>query len=739
MDETNDQLGWLIRDTSNRIRGPFKQSEIVQLIKKGQLKSKTEIARANSYWFAIEEKTELARFLPEFNGGRPPPEQPTQMTATLTEADIQDRGVEITQFVSVPPKKEAPEEAGKKGGITAEGISSGTQQIEWLNDEMAQEFGDDFGVTISVQTDASGLKPMPASTPGAPTPQATEAPSQGVRDEENQPTPIDTRSEKARQEMLKRATVKADTLPSEHKSFQGDRPKPIDTLLKARSPGASASAPHQSNMVNVPVDPDPAPKMFMEEPESKAAERRGRQHFFLVLGGGLLLAAGLASYLFLSRGSTEPAAREASRAQRKSGDAGTVLRQSILFFDLEGAKSALSDLEQEPAAKSEAGLFLAQAIVKKEFLFDVEGAILALQMAKGLAKNKRVEAEVDNLLAIYSFDRDKNAAANMLRKNLENNREEPVFRYNLALGLIRASRPQEAIPILDGLLAGLNDNALLEDTALALGWALEAYCGRGARDPLCRRPADADEAFQRALQANPNSAKARLGLALFRLRRTGIRSSEGDFRTFLDSAADLDPPTRISNFRKLSDSEFYDFAHAQIVDLNTPGQNVSKPSPMIMASDALIASMQLKTSEAGKILDGALSAAPGEPHVLKAMGYLRWKDGRVNDVVDGLKDLKDRNSFALNLMLGKAYFKLRKREQAEKHYRALVENYPNRSEGHALLGELLLELDGNEEEAKAEFQQALKRDQLDLTAWRGLQKIGAQIVLSPEIQKNLPF
>src|SRR3990167_924379 len=122
MDER--ELGWLIRDNTNRIRGPFKQIEIVQLIKKGQLKGKTEISRANSYWFAVEEKVELGRFLPEFNGGKPPPEQPTQMTATLTEADIQDRGVEITQFVALPTKKELE----GKGG-TAEGITSGSEQI----------------------------------------------------------------------------------------------------------------------------------------------------------------------------------------------------------------------------------------------------------------------------------------------------------------------------------------------------------------------------------------------------------------------------------------------------------------------------------------------------------------------------------------------------------------------------------------------------------------------------------
>jgi tetratricopeptide (TPR) repeat protein len=734
MDESQD-LGWLIRDNSNRIRGPFKQAEIVQLIKKGQLKGKTEISRANSYWFAIEEKAELGRFLPDFNGGKPPPEAPTQMTATLTEADIQDRGVEITTFTALP-KKEAE---GRPKNESPEGLTSGTQQIEWLSDELAQEFGDDFGVTISVQTDASGLKQLPNEIPGAPavgkdqpTPVAT-----SIDEEKTQPK---LSEEKAKQqEMLRRATVKADTLPSEHKSFQGDRPKPIDTLMRVRNPGPAAG--HHSQVVNVPVEPEPAPKMFIEEPEAKVAERKRRRNAMLA-GAGALVGVGLVGLIVLVyRGNGDkPPKVEVSRPARAGEEASTAVRQSIILHDLEGAKSALSDLEQSPNARGDANISLAQAIVKKEFLYDVEGALNALQTAKNQAKSKRAEAEIDNLLAVYSFDRDSASSAEMLRRNLEGWKDDPVFRYNLALSLLRIGRPQDTIPILDGLLSGLTgDPGLIEDAALAQAWALEAFCGGGSRDPLCRRGNDAESFYERALQANPNSAKARLGLALMRMRRGGIKASESDFRAFLDSAPDLDPPTRIQNFRKLANSDFYDFAHNQIVELNTPGQAVTKPSALIMAADAIISGLQLKTSEAGKILETALSAAPGDANVLKALGYLRWKEGRLNELVDALKDLRERNSFAVNFMLGKAYAKLRKRDLAEQHYRALVVAHPNRSEGHSLLGELLLEDPARIEDAKAEFQLALKKDPLDLVAWRGLQRAGAPIVLSPEIQKKLPF
>jgi tetratricopeptide (TPR) repeat protein len=312
-----------------------------------------------------------------------------------------------------------------------------------------------------------------------------------------------------------------------------------------------------------------------------------------------------------------------------------------------------------------------------------------------------------------------------------------VFKYNYALGLLRTGKQGDAISQLDALVGSAGgDKALLEDAALAQGWALEAHCSGGSRDALCRR--SADEAYLRALDANPNSAKARLGLALFRLRRGGIKASEADFRAFLDMAPELDPPSRVLNFRKLGNNDFYSFAHAQIVDLSTPNQTMTKPSPLIMAADAIISCILGRTSDAGKILEGALTSAPGDVNVLKALGYLRWKDGQVNEVVDALKDLHDRGSYAVNLMLGKSYAKLRKRDLAERHFRALQE-FPGRSDGHSLFGDLLADQPDKAAEAKAELQAALKIDPLDLLAWRDLRRLHATPPLSPEMLKNLPF
>jgi tetratricopeptide (TPR) repeat protein len=717
MDE--QELGWLVRDTGNRIRGPFKQAEIVQMIKKGQLRGKAEIARANSYWFAIEEKPELARFFPEFNGGKPPPEQPTQMTATLTEADIQDHGIEVTTFTKLDPQKSpAPAEGG---------------QIEWLSDEFAEEFGEDFGTTISVQLDTAALK---EATPA-------EAPAPATIPDQ-QPTPTDGKAkadEKAKQnEMLRRATVKADTLPSEHKSFQGDRPKPIDTLMRnPGKPGASAIKDAHHATVSVPVEDGPAPKMIHEEDETKLREVRRRRNMMIVYVVAIVVAVGASGYFVLNHRAAPKQPKVLERHVRRPDEATSAARLSLLALDLTGTKSALSDLQEDAGARTDASTYLIEALENKEILGKVEDAMVMLQTARSQAKDRATESEIDNLMAIYTFDHEPAASLELLKRNADANRSNPVFRYNLALGYLRTNKQVDAIPLLDSLVgvAG-NDKGFLEDVAVAQGWALESHCAPGVRDAICRRSSEAEDAYTRALTANPSSAKARLGLALFRLRRQGIKPSEADFRAFIDLAPELDPPSRVQNFRKLGNGDFYAFAHGQIVDLNN--QNTGKPSPIVMAADGVISCIVGRTDDAGPILQAALGAVPGDVNVEKAIGFRHWKLGELNNVVEALKDLRDRgSSFAENLMLGKSFSKLNRRDLAEKSFHSLIENYPDRSEGYSLLGELLAEQPERAEEAKAQFQAALKRDPLDLVALRGLLRFDALPPPSAELLKNLPF
>ena len=313
-----------------------------------------------------------------------------------------------------------------------------------------------------------------------------------------------------------------------------------------------------------------------------------------------------------------------------------------------------------------------------------------------------------------------------------------LFRSNYALGLLRSKKEVEAVGVLDSLLVpGAIDMELQEDVALGIGWALDAHCSVANREAICRR--SSEEAYQKALEANPNSAKARLGLGLFRLRKGGVKSAETDFKAFLDMAAELEYPNRVVNFRKLSNQDFYSFVHSQIVELESTSQSLKvQQPPVIMAVDGVVSCILGRNSEAGKILEGALSNAPGDVSILKAFGYLRWREGQMNELVETLKDLRERGSFALNLMLGKAYWKLRKKEFAEKYAKALIE-FSDRSEGMALSGELLMDLPEKQQEAKAAFQSALKIDPLDLTALRGMQRISPQAAIQPDLLKKLPF
>lgn len=708
MEEKNFE--WLIRDNGNNIRGPFKHGEILGLIKKGQLKGKTEVSRANSYWFAIEEKVEIAKFFPEL--GIKAPEQ-TQMTATLTHAAEMeaDQGVEITQFTQSPSRKELAEQ--KEDPVS----SKPAEKIEWLNDEFANEFGSDLdALSLQTNTEISGL-PKPAS-----------AQSRSAEPEKRELTP----DEIARQEMLQRASVKADTLPSEHKNFTGERPKPINSVIRAPEKGSSIMQPQPQNLVTVPVEFSEAPaKILTSQDEAEAAATRRKQKTFLLIGSVfLVLIVSTAGFVFWS---SLPKAPVQQKRSAIAGSSEGIVRKSLILVQLEGAREALSELELEPGSRGKVTLPLAQALMKKEFLYDADGAFMSLQTARSLATDKRTEAEVDNLMANYRFERDREDSVEGFRRVVAAFPSDPVFRYNLAISLVRSGKHQEAIQIIGGLPSTLaRESALAEDVFVLMGWSKE-HVSKGS-DPT------AETAYLNALDSNPNSSKARLGLAIHRMRRGGMKESEADFRAFLESLPELDPPTRALNFRKMNDFDFYNFARTQIRQLNIPlGAAGTKPSPLVMAVDAILSCLQSRTGEAGKILDSALSAAPGDIHLLKAVGYHRWKEGRYPEVIDLLKDAsREKNGFSINLLLGKAYLKIGRRDLAEKHFENLTTANPMRSEGWSLLGDIQLR-QGRTDVAMKNLENALARDPFDLLALRGLDRLGLPNVISPEIAGNLPF
>jgi tetratricopeptide (TPR) repeat protein len=696
------ELGWLIRDNLNTIRGPFNHSEVLQLLKKGQLKSKTEISRANSYWFAVEEKAEVARFFPEL--GIKVDEQPTQMTSTLTQADISGEHAEPTEITTVTPTPPITREGDNPSG--------GAGQIQWLNDEFAEDFGEALTVQTRTGLNTNKNEKTPASLDPADSPANTDS---------------------AKNDLLKRSTVKADTLPSERKGFTGDRPKPINAVIKGGEKAGSGLQSKASNIVNVPVETPDSQATILPSDDTGRSNRKPVNKVVLGVGIflGLLVIGAISIALVLSNSESK---RDSGAAARKSQlPAGEAIRKSLLFFHLEGAKEALADLELESGSKGKSLFPMAQALVKKEFLYDGDGAVMALQTAKTLADSRESEVEVDNLLAIYRFERDREGSVELFKRNVQSFPADPIFRYNLALAQLRVGAPGEAIQTLSIVTGALNrDDPLMEDAGVLLGWAKEVF-SKG-NDPT------AEAAYSKVLEANPNSAKARLGLAIYRLRKNGIREADSDFRAVLDNLPDLDPPTRIMNYRKMNDSDFYSFARTQLRELNVPGGAAgNKPSPLATAVDALLSCIQSRMGEAGKMLDLALSAAPGDPNILKAVGYHRYKDGKFAEIIDLLKDVnKERNSFGLNLLIAKSYSKIGKKDLAEKHLENLVTANPTRSDGWSLLGEMQLE-SNRPEEAKKSFQNALKKDPLDLVALRGLDRLGIRDVWKFDTSRYLPF
>lgn len=708
--QAND-LGWMLRDHTNVVRGPFTHAEVLNLIKKGQLKGKSEVARANSYWFSIEEKNEVARFFPELGGGKPAEEteQPTQMTATLTQADLEGQGVEITQFTAAPSRAELLQQQKPKAEASA---GEEPVQAQWLNDEFAEEFGAELeSMTSSVQIEEGTGSDFSESR----TPEMREIP-------EAEPTPEQIAQQKARDEMLSRATVKADTLPQERKNTTGDRPRPITAFLKPERAAVTASAPK----ISVPVENPEQARMLMEE------EPRRRNFLPLIIMGAVVVVIGVAGGIWqLNKGGdgkvvSRPTVKPAAELEN-------ALRRSLLLFDLEDSKDALAEMEIQSGFRGRPLLPLAQALVKKEFLSDTDGASTSLQTARTLADGELAQ-EIENLQAAYGYDRDPVAAEALLTKLVAANPAEAVFRYNLALAQLRGGRPRDAITTLDPLFGAASTRAdvMLADAAVLLGWA---------RD-LASKGADtaAENAYLKALELQPSSPKGRLGLAIHRLRRHGIKAAENDFRAFVESMPEFDTPSRAPQFRKMSDFDFYRFARAQLAELNVPvpgGPVGNRPSALAMAADGIVASLLSQAGEAKNIFTDAARAAPGDSFVVKAMGYLMWKEGKLAEIVDLLRD-RERSSYAVNLLLGRAQLKLGRTDVAAKHFEGMTLANPARSDGWAWLGDIQL-AQGKTDAAAGNFQEALRRDPLDLTALRGLNRMKRGEEALAGLPKLLPF
>ncbi|MCO5143520.1 MAG: hypothetical protein M9962_10565, partial [Oligoflexia bacterium] len=307
------------------------------------------------------------------------------------------------------------------------------------------------------------------------------------------------------------------------------------------------------------------------------------------------------------------------------------------------------------------------------------------------------------------------------------------FRYNLALSLVRSNEHTRAVPILLSLVTRLSkEDWLYARSLFLLGWT---------KDQISKGQDSSVESFySRALSADPAFDKAHLALAIFKFRKAGLRNSESDFKTFIDLAPDLDPPARVRNYNVMNDDDFYSYARAQIRELNVPGGIVGgKPSSLVMAVDAILSCLQDRVGEARKILEGAIGASPGDIHVIKAIGYQRWKEGQIEDMTDLLKELPGaKTSFAVNLMLGKAFLKVGHLELAKNAFMNITDTYPNRSEGYSHLGDVFSRMK-QYATSKEKYNEALRKSETDIVALRGLARRDGAFKFSKTIESLLPF
>jgi tetratricopeptide (TPR) repeat protein len=713
---------WMIRDTANVIRGPYPQAELVNLIKKGQLKPKTEMARANSYWFSIEEKVELAKFFPEL--GLAPPEDLTRATATLTRADQDDHGVEITQFTQAPSRKELAQMSQE-----SKDDPQPTPEMQWLDEDSALEFAElGSDPTLELATNPS-LEVKPSPEPGA---------LRGSSEVSKiKPSSSDAQTDRAkREEMLNRASVKADTLPSERKDYQGERPRPISNVL--RTPDRKTTGPNVSNTVVLPVEEHDANANIISPEDEAAANRQQKAKLVkttaVILGLGAVVTAGV---LFAMGALDSKSNRQATGKAAPGRNAEKVfssLKNSFLLLELRSAKEALAELELLPDIKGNPLLALAHAVVKREFLLDLDGALQSLQTAKGLASEPKVANSVDQLIGVYSMEREPEEALQLLSRLSEADPQNALIKLNAAIAAMKLGNNERALGYSTGALEAQPSDQVRSEALLVSAWA---------RDQLTKGiDPGLESAYAKIMETGRNLEKARLGMAIVHLRKRQLSETEREMKAFIDLLPAIDGSNEVRNFRMAGTDDFYTFIRDQIREHNvrkaTDGDRF-RPDPYTMAADAILSGLQSRYGEAVKILETALSSLPGDPQLLKAMAYLRFREGRYAEAIEAVKDIpKDRQGFSVPLIIGKSQEKLGQLAQAEVTFSAITTSLPWPGLGSSLLGDVQL-AQGKKAEARRSFDRALQISNYDLRAWRGIDKLGVLEEKSELLPDIFPF
>lgn len=405
------------------------------------------------------------------------------------------------------------------------------------------------------------------------------------------------------------------------------------------------------------------------------------------------------------------------------------LKNSFLLHDMNSIKKIIVEME----ANSKGNIFLpiAKSLLKKYFLFDADGAFATIEESRVfLGINKNLEAEVDNLSGVYSADADSARAISFFKKAAANNSGEKIYTINLAATLYLAGKYAEAEKILLELTRSeITPEYLAVDVYMLLG--MVATQGRPTSD------ASAEAAYKKALDLDPRRADIHLLLAARKLQKFGPKQAEADLHAFLESLPELDSNDRVVNYRLFSITDIYGIARSQLHDALAPN---AKPNALYLAVDGLLSTIQNKFAEADGTLEQALNSFAANSDLLKALAYLRWKEGKFSDVVDLLKEMGGGHvSYAVNLLLGRANQKLGNFSEAEKYFSNAATTAPDASVPLSYWGEVLLATKQNTEAIK-KFQKALEKNHFDSRAVQNLYKLGNESILAKEIYSGLsPF
>lgn len=622
MAEMSKEPEWLIRDNTNVVRGPYSAREVLQLLKKGQLKGKTELCKANSYWFYVDERVELERFFPD---------------ATLTD----------TRRI----------QAGTLTGAVTKTLMDGSRDL------------------------VTSATPVPAVDPS--------------------------------------------DLPPERAIGTST------TTAPAKQKPKTSPAARLGGLAHV-EDEEITQEIYAPTGEGN------KKKLWVALGGAVAVLAVLA---FLLIGKNEsvpspapipaPAKREEEPAVPKGKDSLAALPldkrvlNAFLANDLEQAERALAQLESKKKGSMEA--LLVRAMIKRRFRLDLDGAMASLDQARAATKNPKTAAFLDLLRGKYLMQKDPAAAVGVFASVSEES-HLLMAKWNLSVALLTVQNLDNAARVIDEV-EKLGDPA---GAGFLRGWMADI-----------RTPGDTavETHLQKALAARAESVKTHLLLGLHKLRRGQLPAAEENFRAFIDFLPELDSDVVAGEPQRLSPDGVYSWVALQIREVHgLSSSETKKPSAVVMATLAMLAGIEGRSSDATQILDTAARAGGGGTVVSKVMAYLKWKEGRFQDAADVLSAVSESTRDpAMNFLLGRALFKSGKASEALKPLETSVSKLNSRADVMGHLAEALAasKRDGD---AKQYAEKALELDPFEPSALGVLSRLGEhQFLYRDQYRAFLPF